>query len=198
MKEELRAADAGIFDVRCSMSNGRAKKALPRRNSPHFEFDWQQMIDHVSAAIGIAMRWLRSAERIGSAGDESLFPRLRRCLPGELPQSPRVRVRFAKQFCILPRCATVHAQLDLRDFCIARPSGSANADVRVRRHRLAFRRTRDLCFDLHFAKRGQFRNFPSPLPIRVINRLIISVKRTVDDDDALGWRCADQSGQLLE
>ena len=28
----------------------------------HFDFDWQQMIDHVSAAIGIAMRWLRSAE----------------------------------------------------------------------------------------------------------------------------------------
>jgi hypothetical protein len=28
----------------------------------HFDLDWQQMIDHVSAAIGIAMRWLRSAE----------------------------------------------------------------------------------------------------------------------------------------
>ena len=45
-----------------------------------FDFDRQQMIDHVSAAIGIVMQRLRSAERIGSAGDESLFPRLRRCL----------------------------------------------------------------------------------------------------------------------
>ena len=36
-------------------------RALPR-TSPHLDFDRQQMIDHVSAAIGIAMRWLRSAE----------------------------------------------------------------------------------------------------------------------------------------
>ena len=115
------------------------------------------------------MHWLGSAERIGSAGDESLFSRLRRCLPVELPQSPRVRVRFAEQFCVVPRFATVRAQFDFRDFRIARPSGSANAHARVRRHGLAFRRTRDLCFDLHFAKRGQFRAVLSPLPVRVVN-----------------------------
>jgi hypothetical protein len=129
----------------------RRSVAQSRSSSLQFDLDRQQMIDHVSAAIGIAMRLLRSAERIGSAGDESLFPRLRRCLPVELPQSPRVRVRFAEQFCVVPRFAPVRAQFDFRDFRIARPSGSANAHSRVRGHRLAFRGTRDLCFDLHFA-----------------------------------------------
>jgi|SRR6516165_18073 len=53
--------------------------------SPHLDFNRQQVIDHVSAAIGVAMQRLRSPERIGSAGNESTFSRLRRCLPVELP-----------------------------------------------------------------------------------------------------------------
>src|SRR5436190_12441725 len=37
------------------------REARAPRNSFHLDFDRQQMIDHVGAAIGIAMRWLRSA-----------------------------------------------------------------------------------------------------------------------------------------
>ena len=73
----------------------RCKRALPG-SSLHVNFDRQQVIDHVSAAIGIAMHRLGSAERIGSADDERLLPWLRWCLPVELPQSPGVRVRFTK------------------------------------------------------------------------------------------------------
>ena len=87
-----------LSNTRATSSVAAALWAACARLQHDFDFDRQQMIDHVSAAIGIAMRWLCSAKRIGSAGDESLFPRLRRCLPVELPQSPRVRVRFAKQF----------------------------------------------------------------------------------------------------
>ena len=51
----------------------RCKRALPG-SSLHVNFDRQQVIDHVSAAIGIAMHRLGSAERIGSADDERLLP----------------------------------------------------------------------------------------------------------------------------
>ena len=56
----------------------RARVAQRRGYSTTSTWIGSKMIDHVSAAIGIAMRWLRSAERISGAGDKSLFPRLRR------------------------------------------------------------------------------------------------------------------------
>jgi hypothetical protein len=80
----------GATPLQRTRSDGQAfqparLEACATRNSPYFDFDRQQVIDHISAAIGIAIRWLCPAERIGSAGDQSLFPWLRRCLPVELP-----------------------------------------------------------------------------------------------------------------
>src|SRR5437763_14310323 len=101
------------------------------------------MIYHVSAAIGIAMHRLCSAERIGGARDESLFSWLRWCLPVKFPKTPRVEFALAKQLRIGPRCATIRAQFDFRDFRIARPCASADTHATIGRHDFVFRRTRN-------------------------------------------------------
>ena len=71
-------------------------RRIATRLQHHLNLDRKQMIDHVSAAIRIAMHRLGSSERIGSASDQRLFPWLRRCLPVELPQSPGIGFRFTK------------------------------------------------------------------------------------------------------
>src|SRR5438046_2519436 len=44
--------------------------------------------------------------------------------------------------------------------------------------------TRDFCFDFHFGEWGEFSNVPSPFPKCIVNRLIITAKRPIGDDDA--------------
>src|SRR5207247_1791039 len=99
--------------------------------------------DHVSTAIMVAHYRLCSAERIGGARDESLFSRLRWCLPVKFPKAPRVGFALAEQLRIGPRCATVRAQFDFGDFCIARPCASADTHATFGTHDFVFRRMRN-------------------------------------------------------
>ena len=55
----------------------------------------------------------------------------------------------------------------------------------IRRHDFILGRARDLGLDLHFGERSELGNVASPLPVGVINRLIVSGERLVCDDDAL-------------
>ena len=135
-------------------------------------------------AFGRANRW--------RARSELVFP-VRWCLPVELPQSPRVRVRFAKQFASFHVTPPSVLSFDFRDFRIARPSGSAHAhSACVRRHHLAFLGraiSALICISLSGVIQGSSplcqRPSQSSASTPVIKRLIVSGKRPVGDDDAL-------------
>src|SRR5205814_10496391 len=106
-------------------------------------------------------------------------------LPAEFPKSPGVSRRFADQGRFIPAGSSIGAELNSHDFTVTGPSRSMDTHGRVCWNALAFGRPSDFGFRLHRGKRDQFGKIPSPLPERVIEGLVITVKRFVGDDDAL-------------
>ena len=67
-------------------------RQLPLKNSANLHRDRQQMVDHVSAAIRIALDRLSSAIGIGRARDQRCCARTGRRLPIKFPEPPRIRL----------------------------------------------------------------------------------------------------------
>src|ERR1700693_265048 len=118
-----------------------------------FDRDWQQMIDHVGAAVGIVVQRLCSPIRISRPRDQGGLPGCRRRFPIKFPQPPGARFRFANYLRALPRRSAIGTELDFRDLAISRPSRAFNSHVRTCCYVVAFLWSRDLGFDLQVGER---------------------------------------------
>ena len=143
------------------------------------------MSDHVCASIRVPEHRLRLASRIGGSSYQSLLSRYAGRFPIEFPKSPGVWFRFTKQICLVPSGSAIGAKLDLCDFAVARPSRAMDADARIRRDGFALSWLRDFRLDLDLGNWSEFANVPSPPPVCVIERLIITGEWLVCDNNAL-------------
>src|SRR5205823_12379537 len=98
---------------------------------PYLHRDRKQVIDHVGAAIPIALGWLHLIFRIRGARNQYLFSWFQWRLPAEFPKSPGVSRRFADQGRFIPARSSIGAELNSHDFAVTGPGRSVDTHGRV-------------------------------------------------------------------
>src|ERR1700759_5024662 len=90
------------------------------------DFDWQRMINHITAEICIVTCWLSTLIGSGRARQKRVAAWLGRRDPIIFPAAPSVRAYRVNEIAPNPGCAGVDADPDLGDIGVPRPSGSEN------------------------------------------------------------------------
>ena len=68
--------------------------ASHRLSLTNFDVDWEALVNHVCASIGVALVGLHSAARIDGASHQGMPAGFVRCFPVKLPQTPCVPDRL--------------------------------------------------------------------------------------------------------
>src|SRR5262249_39024783 len=95
----------------------------------------------------------------------------------ELPTSPRIPLSGVEEFCLGPGLSTIRAHRDLRDLGLARPRRAENRVGLVRGERFIHTWPGDLGLHLHLAQRAAHGFALYIIPVSIVGRLPVSLKR---------------------
>ena len=118
------------------------------------DLDWQRVIYHIAAKIGIVTFWLRSSVCSRRASQKRIAARL--CWRGPIvfPAAPCVPAYRIDEISLNPRCAAIEADPYFSDVGVSGPSGAKDSVGAARSEPLVYTRTRDLRLQFHFRERS--------------------------------------------
>jgi hypothetical protein len=140
------------------------------------DLDWQRVIDHIAAEIGIVTFWLRPSVCSRRAGQKRKAARLCRRDPIVFPTAPCVPAYWIDEVALNPRCAPIEADPYFSDLGVPGPSGAKNGVGATRSEPLVYTGTRDLRLQFHF-REWPAHGYPlGIIPIAVVGSLPIALK----------------------